>query len=117
MRNVNLRVRTVLLVSFLSICLVACTGPVTKKEDIQGKWMAAAREPGIPGRSGQVGFVIEFFSDNTVMFPSGKRTWSILDDGRIKIDDPGIIMQGLLKEDVLTITMPNDVKIVFKKQK
>jgi hypothetical protein len=86
-------------------------------EDIKGKWLAVERVPGIPGRSGQVGFMIEFFSDNTVMLPSGKRNWTILKDGRLQIDIPGMTMLGSLEGDILTITMPDEQgKVIFKKQ-
>jgi hypothetical protein len=116
-RTVNLTLAIFLLVSLLGIGLIGCAEPKIKSEDIQGTWMAIAREPSIPGRSGQVGFVIEFFGDNTVMLPSGKRTWSILEDGRVKIDDPGVLMHGSLKEGILSITMSDETKIMFKKQK
>lgn len=117
MRNVGVKIRIFLLVSFLGICLIGCTAPIPKMEDIQGEWIAIEREPGIPGRSGQVGFIIEFFGDKTVVLPSGKRDWSILEDGRVKIDVPGLPMFGSLKEGILTVTMPDETKVIFKKRK
>lgn len=118
MENVSLKIRTILLISFFGMCLIGCTGSITKKDDVIGKWMAIGREPGIPGRSGQVGFIIEFFEDNTVTLPSGKRTWSITrEDGRVRIDDPELSMIGSLKDDILTITMSDETKVLFRKQK
>jgi hypothetical protein len=106
-----------ILISLISISTITCTSPKTKIEDIEGKWLAIDREPGIPGRSGQVGFTIEFFNDNTVVLPSGKRSWSILADGRVNIDVPEMPMYGYLNEDILTITIPDKTKILFKKQR
>jgi hypothetical protein len=47
---------------------------------------------------------IEFFKDNTGLFPWGAAKWNILDDGRIKITEPtsGFLF-GTIQGDTLTI--------------
>ncbi len=117
MRKISSKIGMGLLVVLLGIGLTACTKPAPKTLDLHGRWMAIAREPGIPGRSGQVGFVIEVFDDHTVMLPSGKRNWTLLDDGRIKITDPGLTMYGTVQDDILTMTMADETKVIFKKMK
>lgn len=117
MQRMTLKTGVGFVVLLLGIALTACTGAPPKPVELQGKWMAVAREPGIPGRSGQVGFVIEFLGDHTVTLPSGKRKWTQLDDGRIKIEDPGLTMYGSVQEDVLSITMADETKVIFKKLK
>ncbi len=117
MRKTTLKFGIGLLVLLLGTGLTACTKPAPKTPDLQGKWMAVGREPGIPGRSGQVGFVMELFDDHTVVLPSGKRNWTLLDDGRIKITDPGLTMYGTVQDDILTINMADETKVIFKKMK
>ena len=117
MQRMTLKTVVGFVVLLLGIALTACTGAPPKPVELQGKWMAVAREPGIPGRSGQVGFVIEFFDDHTVTLPSGRREWTLLDDGRVKITDPGLTMYGTVQDDVLTIAMADDTKVMFRKMK
>ena len=86
-------------------------------QDVQGKWVAVKKEAYTLGGGDTVGFAIEFFNDKSVMLPSGKGTWKILEDGRLQIDVPGIVMLGSLEGDMLTITMPNNQgKVIFKKK-
>ena len=76
-----------------------------KVEDIKGKWVAIKKEAYTLGGGQQVGFVIEFFGDNTIMLPFGKATWTILNDGRLKIEIPSMTMLGSLEGGLLTITL------------
>ena len=86
-------------------------------QDVQGKWLAVKKKLILLGGGQMVGFEIEFFNDKSVMLPSGKGTWKILEDGRLQIDVPGIVMLGSLEGNMLTITMPNNQgKIIFKKK-
>ena len=88
-----------------------------KVEDVKGKWVAIKKEAYTLGGGQQVGFVIEFFGDNTAMLPFGKATWTILNDGRLKIEISGMTMHGSLEGGLLTITMPDQKgKVIFKRQ-
>ena len=99
------------------MCLTGCTGPIPKMEDVQGKWVAIKKEAYILGGGESVGFAIEFFNDYTVSLPSGKVTWSILEDGRLKIDVPQMTLFASIQGDIMTITLPDEKgKVIFKKQ-
>lgn len=120
MRNFRLTIAFAVLTAFLGIGLIACGGPTPKVpevKDFEGKWLAIKKEAYLLGGGKQVGFVIEFFNDKTVMLPSGKGSWEILKDGQVKIAAVGMTMHGSLEKDLLTITMPdNKGKVIFKKQ-
>ncbi len=93
-----------------------CTGPIPKKEDVKGKWVAVEKENYTLGGGQAVGFTIEFYDDDNVMLPSGKGTWIIEKNGTIKIETPAITMHGSIKKDKLTITLPDEKgKVIFKK--
>jgi len=86
-------------------------------KDVTGKWVAIKKEGYALGGRHQIGFVIEFFNDKTVMLPAGKGNWDILQDGRVKIDLSGITMHGSLQGNILTLTMAdNRSKVILKKQ-
>lgn len=117
MQKFRLMITLFFLISFMGICLIGCGRSMPKVEDVQGKWVAIKKEAYTLGGGQQVGFVIEFFGDNTVMLPSGKASWTILPDGRLKIELPGMTMHGSLEGELLTINMPDGKgKVVFKRQ-
>jgi hypothetical protein len=120
MKNLRLIIALVVLLAFVGICLIGCGSPTVKlpePKDFEGKWVAIKKEAYALGGAHQVGFVIEFFNDKTVALPAGKGNWEILKDGRIKIELSGIIMHGLVQQNILTLTMAdNKGKVIFKKQ-
>ncbi|MHB8069314.1 MAG: hypothetical protein ACYDIC_15590 [Desulfobaccales bacterium] len=117
MQRLRLRVNLLLLLSFMGICLIGCGRALPKVEDVKGKWVAIKKEAYTLGGGQQVGFTIEFLDDKTIMMPSGKGTWSILNDGRLKIDILGMTMHGALEKGLLIITMPDQKgKVIVKKQ-
>jgi hypothetical protein len=65
---------------------------------------------------------IEFFKDNTLLMENDSGKWSILEDGRIKLDlgfifDIPVIAYGSLTDDTLTINIPDDNGyVIFKKK-
>lgn len=106
-----------LLLSFLGLCLIGCTETIPNKEDVKGNWVAIRKEAFTLGSGDQLGFVMEIIGDNTVLLPSGKGKWTLLNDGRLKIEMPNMTMIGSLNGDILTITMPDEQgKVIFKKQ-
>ncbi|MCK9374680.1 MAG: hypothetical protein M0P73_00870 [Syntrophobacterales bacterium] len=118
MRSANAKIGLFLVLSFLAIFVIGCSRPMPTMQDLEGKWVAVKKEAYTLGGGQTIGFVIEFFNDKTVMLPSGKGTWTILKDGRVQIEVPGIVMLGSLEGDTLTITMPkNQGKVIFKKKK
>lgn len=117
MRFYRVKIALVLLISFLGACLMGCSRPLPKMEEVTGKWLAIKKESYALGGGEAVGFVIEFSGDKTVMLPSGKGNWQILKDGRIEIVILAMTMHGELEKDILTITMPEGKgKVIFKKQ-
>jgi hypothetical protein len=120
MTTLRLTVALAALITFSGICFSGCgssSGPLPKVEDVTGKWVAIKKENYALGGGQQVGFVIEFLSDMSVMLPSGKGSWEILKDGRVKIDLSGITMHGSLQGNILTLTMAdNQSKVILKKQ-
>ena len=117
MRRFKLITTLALVISLLGICVIGCSRSIPKVEDVTGKWIAIKKESYALGGGQQVGFVIEFKSDYTVMLPYGKATWTILKDGSLKIDLPEMTMLGSLQENILTITMPDQKgKVIFKRQ-
>jgi len=117
MRYFRAKIALVLLISFLGICLLGCSRPLPTMKDVEGKWVAIKKESYTLGGGETVGFAIEFSSDKTVMLPSGKANWNILNDGRLEIVMPAMTMHGELEKDILTITMPEGKgKVIFKKQ-
>jgi hypothetical protein len=120
MRINRLSLALIVVTVLLGTCSVGCSksgGPVPKVEEVTGKWVAVKKEAYTLGGGQQVGFVIEFFSDKTVLLPAGKGTWDILTDGRVKIELAGMAMHGSLHEKFLTVTMPdNQGMVVFKRQ-
>jgi hypothetical protein len=120
MRNFRITNVFVVLIALLGIGLLGCSQPAPKiptSEEVIGKWVAIKKQGYLLGSGQQVGFVIEFFSDKTIMLPSGKGSWNILPDGRVKIEIPGMTMHGSLQQKFLTVTMPdNKGLVVFKKQ-
>ena len=117
MQKFRLMITLFFLISFMGISLIGCSRPLPKVEDVKGKWVAIKKEAYTLGGGQQVGFVIEFFGDNTVMLPSGKATWTILNDGQLKIEMPAMTMLGSLEGGLLTITLPDQKgKVIFKRQ-
>ena len=116
MRYFTIKITLLMMVSLLGLGLIGCTGPIPKMAEVEGKWVAVKKEGYKLGGGQQVGFTMEFFADKTVSVPSGKGTWTILDDGRVKIEVANVIMHGSLKENMLTVTMPeNKGTVIFKK--
>ena len=117
MQRFKVKIALALLISFLSLGLMGCGRPLPKMEDIKGKWLSIKKEAYQLGGGNTVGFTIEFFDDKTIMVPYGKGTWTILKDGRLRIEVANILMHGEIDQGILTITMPKDQeKVVFKKQ-
>jgi len=82
----------------------------TEKENelrLKGKWKMD-RIIMADGRSKPATGEVEFFKDKTVLFPGGKGgSWTILEDGRIKINLMGFFMFGSFQNNTLKLTSPN----------
>ena len=117
MQKCRLMIHLLLLISFLGIGLIGCGRPRPNIEDVKGKWVAVKKEAYTFGGGQQLGFTIEFLDDNAVMLPVGKGTWSILPDGRVKIEIGKMTLHGVVAGKTLTITMPDQKgKVIFQKQ-
>ena len=79
-----------------ALSLSGCSSPKSK---LVGKWAIT------DGKEVDKNVAMEFFSDNKVsaMVFLGSGSWSILDDGRVKLEIASVILTGKFEGDILQI--------------
>jgi hypothetical protein len=98
------------IIGIIMVLFFIAAGCSSNESKLIGVW-----EPDQKTIAGEQVHPIEFFKDHTIQFGWRNGTWTVLDDGRIKIDW-GRFTFGKLKGNVLTIEYGQGKTITYHRQ-